>query len=350
MTLPAKEPLIFLVVLAAWAFWIFISRLSNAKESLRALVKEKEDALKRQTDELQQERNSRLILEDRIVGEAATFTTLYEAAKRLTHTDSSKIRQGAVQLLTAVLKVEAGSLYELGENPEEGFLRILSSADAAGPPRVTAKDPLIALMRSRGETVSALELLAHETDLAPMPFLAVAPLRGDGGALIGFLAIERIDFLRFSTVTLQLLARLADWVSQSYAQARYAESLMERQIYDPALGVLNSGVLSALLRDARVGSAATMRLLEGISLSEEIAVKVLGSLTTCIEPGSGLLVFRGLMPAELAIWAPALSTAELESRLKEITQRFESLALRTSDGSRLIQISWQVFSLKGPAS
>lgn len=332
-------------LMAIFAWWILRSRAKAREEKLRETVSQQEIRLERQTKELLDERNARQLLEDRIVGEVATFNSLYESARSLTHLNPEHIRQGAMHLMNVVLKAQAGSLYESDAGQFKRTARF-ASGDAAVPSEVlSVKDPLVALLTTRGRLVSIRDLLVQDQDIEKSDFLALAPVFGDGRSLVGFLALERIDFLRFSSVTLQLMERLADWISQSYSQARRASALEERQLIEPTLGVFSSAAMGALLREARTGTAASIRLTDISGLPDETVHKLLASLTTLIESGSGLLVFKGLDAGELALWSPTLGVAEVEQRMNSVRQRFESLGLQIPGQPSALSIQWRIFSV-----
>jgi len=341
-------------LLALLLLWILRSRARKRLQQARERLADLEAHLSRQTRELLDERNARQILEDRIVGEVATFTTLYESARALTHLDPERIRQGAMQLLGTVIKVQEGALYERDNATFRRTARFPGDAVPGTPLEVvTIQEPLVALLSTRGRLVSVKDLMIQEKDLDKTPFLALAPIRGEGNTVIGFLSIEKIDFLRFSSVTLQLLDRLADWISQSYAQARMARSLQDRQLIDPELGIFSSATLAALLREARTGTAASLHFSDIAGLPSETVAKLLASLTTLIEPGIGLLAFKGLDAGELALWGPTLEVSDLEQRLQQINTRFQSLGLKIPGHTQPIGLQWRVFSVdpaKRPAS
>jgi hypothetical protein len=349
-----QEVLAFFFV--AWVLGDIRDRFSRREKKLRDQLDEAQRQIILKDKQLEDSAQLRAALEDRIVGEVATFTALHESAKRLTSLTPELVRRGAMEVLKDNLKVQQGALYE---KQLDGFVRAAAVLPAKTPgvsDKVTSAEPMVALLLQRDSVVSVRDLLTSEAESTTYPFLAMAPIHNIKGEVTGFLSIEKIDFLRFSTVTLRLLGLLGDWLSQSFQQIQMVQSSSRQGLFHPELEVLSHASFRvaasrakrwAASPNATLGPLAAVQITSDLNLPGEAQVKLLATLVVLLQarPLKQEIVFQGRQPNELLAWIPGGSPGALEERLKRCADDFTALALKPFPNSPVLTVRWEILDL-----
>lgn len=228
--------------LARRPMWWFISAVVLGELTRRRARREGRlrsdlaDARRREEDAREacgEFRSSLDLLQRRMAGQPATVLNLCRAATRLERLDPDQALEGAMEVVTAVMRPRKFSLFLRKGNAldlvhQEGW--------ETGDPwsrSLAAASPLAVAMLERGRPVCAA-VSGDETLLGGEGVLA-CPLRDPAtGHALGMLKVEDLDFALLHETHARTFEFLADWISAVYAQSRLHQSLLGRLAEDPA--------------------------------------------------------------------------------------------------------------------
>ncbi|MBL4634203.1 MAG: hypothetical protein JKY56_10035 [Kofleriaceae bacterium] len=158
-------------------------------------------------------RDVNLELAGRVIGAQGTVGQLYEFAKQLNVVDESKIYEGILDLLKEALGAEKSTVWRVGPEGLE-FLACSEPVDRAlvTPPNCQRYDHLF-----DRDGVLALHDLPENTQEANFPFLLGKLRGGPNGEVVAYVALDTIEFAKYSAETVRLFGMVVEWASSSLA-------------------------------------------------------------------------------------------------------------------------------------
>ncbi len=177
-------------------------------------------------------------MQRRIVAQASTVTTLYQAAKGLEELEIDQLAPAVLELVTTFAEAESCAVYLRQGNrfvlkagrPEE--------PDFARPPELDVSQgmPAMALIERRTVTVRDLLSEASPAEVMRHRLLMMTPLIGHNDEVIGMLVVEKLPFLRFTPSAVKLFGLLGDWASTAFQTALRFQETRDRNIEDELTG------------------------------------------------------------------------------------------------------------------
>jgi GGDEF domain-containing protein len=165
----------------------------------------------------------------RIVGQAHTIASLYEAARELEILEPKQVPHAMLRLLARFLEVEGASLYLLGD---EGLTLAAGLGENERPGVLEPGHPLYEVALTQAPLVVNTRLEYQRAGA----YLA-APLTNGEERPRGVVAIEKLPFRQLTTATGQMLSLLADWASRSLAKSETHQRAQEQQRDHPVTGI-----------------------------------------------------------------------------------------------------------------
>ncbi len=209
---PYSTPIIVLVPLGVVVGLLSQRHLDKLNKALNdyAVLHLQVQNLEGEQEEL---RDVNLELAGRVIGAQGTVGQLYEFAKQLNVVDESKIYEGILDLLKEALGAEKSTVWRVGPNGLE-FLACSEPVDRAlvTPPNCERYDHLF-----DREGVLALHDLPENTREPNLPFLLGKLRGGPNGEVVAYVALDTIEFSRYSAETVRLFGMVVEWASSSLA-------------------------------------------------------------------------------------------------------------------------------------
>lgn len=211
---PYSTPTVVLVPLG-----VVVGLLSQRHLDKLNKVEEEYFALRQQVQSLEGEqeelRDVNLELAGRVVGAQGTVGQLYEFAKQLNVVDESKIYDGILDLLKEALGAEKSTIWRVGPNGVS-FLLCSEFVDRATvvPPNFAQFDHLF-----DKDGVLALHDLPENARDTNLPFLSGKLRGGPNGEVVAYVALDTIEFSRYSAETVRLFGMVVEWASSSLTNA-----------------------------------------------------------------------------------------------------------------------------------
>ncbi|MFQ5646034.1 MAG: GAF domain-containing protein [bacterium] len=173
-------------------------------------------------------KESKELIEKRIVGQESTVNTMYEGIRRLKHLREEEIYPAVLDLMEEYMNVKEGSVYML----EGNHLQLVASKNwpekKGYPKRYTTEDTLFNDIVIRQSTVS-INRWEDYNKAGDDRVMVVAPIIDEfNKQTLGMLKIEEIDFVNLNSSSVLFLEVLADWASYAIKSAK--ESLEEEFI------------------------------------------------------------------------------------------------------------------------
>ncbi len=228
---PYSSPIVVLVPLGVVVGLLsqrHLDKLNKALNDYAALRLQVQD-LEGEQEEL---RDVNLELAGRVIGAQGTVGQLYEFAKQLNVVDESKIYEGILDLLKEALGAEKSTVWRVGPEGLE-FLACSEPVDRAlvTPPNCQRYDHLF-----DRDGVLALHDLPENTREPNLPFLLGKLRGGPNGEVVAFVALDTIEFSKYSAETVRLFGMVVEWASSSLANV-YALQQAPEVVSAPALQV-----------------------------------------------------------------------------------------------------------------
>ena len=180
-------------------------------------------------------------LENRLVTQLTSLTSIYEFAKKLESFDMKELYQATLANLIQYLNIEQVSFYSAHHN-----LLILEATECRDklhfepPKEINKSKGIFNIAITNKRTVSIRELF-NELDFGTLkesPFVC-APLFRKSGALIGIITIDKIEFQNFTPTTVKLIGLVVEWLAAAMDNAFYLEETKSKNISDETLGFYN---------------------------------------------------------------------------------------------------------------
>ena len=186
-----------------------LKRLAAA-EATRAAIVDENERLKQAQAEL---RDVNVELAGKVVGASGTLAALYRYSKELNVTEVDQIYAGLTKLLGEVLAAEAVSVWIVTTHGTT-----LAARSGSGLERLPAIEPAVAHHFDAAGVLSIHDV-PEEVRPPRFPYLVGRILEGPGGALVAYLAIERLPFERYTPETIRLFGLVVDWATTSVGNA-----------------------------------------------------------------------------------------------------------------------------------
>ena len=180
-------------------------------------------------------------LEQRIVTQTSTVTTLYGAAKALEHLEMRDLSPSVLQLITDFIEADTCALYLREQNRFVLKAGLPASAPFERPQELDPSRGLqaIAVRERRTATVREIVTQATPARIREVPLLMATPLLSEDGEVMGILTVEKMPFLRFTPAAVKLFTLLGDWASSAFQRALRFEQTRDRNIEDELTGAYN---------------------------------------------------------------------------------------------------------------
>ena len=205
------------------------------ERGLRSRVAELEEELADQAVRFLAAAEAKHELERRVADESASLSNLYAAARAMETLDVERLYPAIAATTRRFLQADACQLYLL-----DGELLRLRAAEGAPPPRSEFRpdEGLVGFAVRQGRPVSIRDfvLVSSLEDLQGAEMLMAAPLTGQGGSLLGGLAVTRLPFLKLTPASLDRLRLVADWAGRAIENARLHQETRARSIEDELVG------------------------------------------------------------------------------------------------------------------
>jgi hypothetical protein len=199
------------------------NRLERLEEEADGLRKENQ-SLKRGEEEL---RDVNVELANRVVGATDTLPMLYKYAKKLNNLDTEQILTVLTELVVEVTRAEQASVYRL--EGKELPLHARNGKEITGP-ALQLEPGLFEEIVVKRETLNLHDLLKRNIKRKDL-FLCGALTEGTGGKVLGVLAIEALEFLRYNPATIRLFSVIVDWACASLDKAaQYQDKPEEKRL------------------------------------------------------------------------------------------------------------------------
>jgi hypothetical protein len=174
---------------------------------------------------------AKIALDRRVIGQAQSIMTTYEAARELEVLDPPSVLPAAARLTARFLEADAVAIYEL-----DGFrLRLVAShgEHPGRPSTLTIEDNVLGSVVRTG-TATAVR---SKADYERSRVLLAAPLKRLDGSVRGVIAVERLPFEQLTPAVGQLLDLVADWAGRALARSEAFDATQEGQAVHRVTGV-----------------------------------------------------------------------------------------------------------------
>jgi diguanylate cyclase (GGDEF)-like protein len=295
-------------------------------------------------------------LEQRLVEEEMSVSSLYRAAQALETLDAAQLGPAVTETVRRLLGAEGCQLYLL----EGGLLRLRA---AAGPPPPFTELPLdaglVGAAIRRGQTTSIRDVAggAGTDDLAAAPFLLAAPLTGREGALLGCLTVTRLPFLRLTAAAVVRLGAVAGWAGRALENVRVHAEVRASVMTDEVVGAYSYRYYERRLAEEQARAERHDRplsvLVVRLHAFEDVVPARRGDLgrvvsrvfTRCLRATD--LVFRYATEDGLAIILPETAAAEAQLVADRIERELAGFGFRPyRDETRTLQFSVRVLPVR----
>ncbi len=185
-------------------------------------------------------------IDNRIIGQEQTLSTLYQAAQALRSLDEGDIAPAVLGLARDYMGMEAGAILMR----DNGNLKAKASLEGCAE-RLLAHDPLPAAVLETLKTGVAFTLNRAMTQggnggdvliCAPIALKENAPPDG-------VLVVERLPFIKFNQEAVRIAELLADWCGTSTANARTHQEARAKMITDDYIEAYTPMYLPRRLRE-----------------------------------------------------------------------------------------------------
>ncbi len=238
-TQAALDPVLFFLVGAA------LGELRESHKRAHKRLAKKYDELEADVQDLAQRYLAAVELsrelEQRIVTQTSTVTTLYQAAKTLEHLEMQDLSPSVLELITSFIEADACAIYLREQNRFVLKAGLPASVPFERPQELDTGRGLQAIVVRERRTATVREIIAEATParIREMPLLMATPLLSEGGEIMGILTVEKMPFLRFTPAAVKLFTLLGDWASSAFQRALKFEQTRDRNIEDELTGAYN---------------------------------------------------------------------------------------------------------------
>ena len=220
-------------------------RLLRAEQNRQVVA----ESLEKATERYQALQEVQGELEKRIVGQTASVTTLYEAAKQLSTLDTGALCTATVNLVVSFLEAQACALYL----ERDGQLQLQAGVPAVQPGRSRVLDreqPLVSQALHGRQVATIRELLLQRGAPAGEgePIMMAGPLLDGAGRVRGVVVIERLPFLKFSPTSVGIFILVLDWASAALRNADAHTEMREQASINEHTGAFAPAHTLDLLR------------------------------------------------------------------------------------------------------
>ena len=180
-------------------------------------------------------------LENRLVTQLTSLTSIYEFAKKLESFDVQSLYQATLSNFIQHLNIEQASFYRAEHN-----LLILETTKCREklhfePPKEVNKSKGIFNIAITNKRCVSIRELLNEFDfptLKESPFLC-APLFRKTGVLMGVITVDKIEFEHFTPTTIKSIALVVEWLAAAIDNALYLQETKSKNISDETFGFYN---------------------------------------------------------------------------------------------------------------
>ncbi|MFH1416556.1 MAG: hypothetical protein ABIH89_10785 [Elusimicrobiota bacterium] len=197
-------------------------------------------------DEKEELEKSNRILESRIVGEAATFRTLYDSAMELEGNNLEQVLKGLLDILGKSFGVKKAAVYFI-----DGEIFALRSSSGVGEEdavksNIPVNDSIMKLALEAGKLLTVKDILEMTKDGRYASqygdTLLLAPVR-DSSGIIAVLNITEMDFYMLTKANTCMIDLLLRWIKHSIDKIEKYTETSSRLIKDELTGVYSYNYL-----------------------------------------------------------------------------------------------------------
>lgn len=208
-------------------------------------------------DQIQAQQKAMRAVEQQVVSQMSSVVTLYHGSRELGTLDRRALLPAMLEFFTRALDATKTGLYL----PDDGGWKALDTrgwdSDSEFPRRVASGEGVVGRAASEARVVTLKDALAAAStgqDLKEAEAVMAAPILDPEGKPAAVFAVHAMPFLRFNTASVNLLALLVEWGSESLAKCVEVERLKERSLLDEELGVHSGHYVKARLEQEFAGS------------------------------------------------------------------------------------------------
>ncbi len=176
-------------------------------------------------------------LEQKVVTQVSTLTTLYEGARQLDSANLNRAYKSIIYFFSKVLEVEEASIYERKEHGWE-LTESFGWKDyhKDRPESLGPTEGVIGLSGSKNKVVSIRDFVSNKDSEMPNTLgdaIVAGPIRkGENGPVIAVFSIQKIPFLKLNSSTMIIFSFLLNWASRAIEKMNYVKSLKSEAIRD----------------------------------------------------------------------------------------------------------------------
>ena len=209
--------------------------IAEWKKKYNIVLKDRNDLEKKNLISNQIQRS----LENRLVTQLTTLTSMYEFSKNLESLDIKELYKTTLSTFVQHFNLEQASFYRADHNMLALEATEYKDKLLFKPPQEINKTKgMFNIAITNKRTVSVRELF-NEFDFETLknsPFVC-APLFRKSGALIGVITVDRVEFQHFTPTTIKLIGLVVEWLGEAIDNAFYLEETKSKNISDEILGL-----------------------------------------------------------------------------------------------------------------
>ncbi|PIP85161.1 MAG: hypothetical protein CO113_11665 [Elusimicrobia bacterium CG_4_9_14_3_um_filter_62_55] len=181
-------------------------------------------------------------VEQQVVSQMSSIVTLFHGSKELGTLERHELLPAILKFFTQALQAEKTSLYVPKDGKWVLFSRSGWSEDEVYPQVIEHAEGVIGRAGAERRVVSVKDLVAVGgfENLRGYGFadaIMAAPICDPEGAPIAVFGVQAMDFLRFNSASVNLLALLAEWGGESVEKCLRVEDLKSRSLFDEEFSV-----------------------------------------------------------------------------------------------------------------
>lgn len=248
------QPGLYLV--AGAALGAVADRFAHRLAGLQRRIEDLLGRIRGLQNQIQAQQRALRAIEQQVVSQMSSVVTLYHGSRELGTLDRASLLPAILDFFTRALQAAKTGLYIPGP---EGWTLMDSKGwkENEYPREVRRGEGLVGRAGAERRVVSLRDFLAADLEMemkeygspSPRPeAIMAAPLLSPKGEVAAVFAVQAMPFLRFNSASVNLLALLAEWGSESLAKCLKVEDLQSRSLLDEELGVHSSLYFGQRLR------------------------------------------------------------------------------------------------------
>ncbi len=227
-------------------------RFAHRLDALARRIEELLERIRGLQNQISAQQRALRAIEQQVVSQMSSVVTLYHGSRELGTLDRASLLPAILDFFTRALQAAKTGLYV--PSPEGWTLMDSKGWKENEYPRELRRgEGLVGRAGAERKVVSLRDFLSAEIlgddPQNPRPeAIMAAPLLSPKGEVVAVFAVQAMPFLRFNSASVNLLALLSEWGSESLAKCMKVEDLQSRSLLDEELGVHSSLYFGQRLR------------------------------------------------------------------------------------------------------